>query len=585
LKFAEGVRALLPLLFLPLPTVTHAQADTAGVRREMERAAAAYEGTLRSQAPHRLMQNAFCDERVGRFCVVYDAGTTAIPPAEPAAVKQARTRAIAAFEKGVATWPEDSTLVAPLIRYLIEDQRGQDGVTAARNYGDVAQDPAWAQLLLGFALHGAGDAVGAESVFARTLPKLLPSERVEIHDVLPLLAPQEQPRYRDLSGAERARYHERLWRLADPLYLTDGNESLVEHISRRIYSRILAYAPPAGDLGWGPDVAELTMRFGVPVARTQNFGAGVGGKRVTEHFAPNQLTYVPPATITKAGLAAFEPGSAWPYDTIRSRNGYAPATLRRMLVMEHQVARFPAREGGQLRADYRLPLDSAVTLPARVAVALFALDSAHQVLAETRDTVTVTADRASGSLTMALPVGTVAYSLESIELGSRLASRARYMLPPRTTPRPRLSDVTIMSSSEAPPPASRSAAAFTPLSSLVIAQDEAIALYLEAGGLVVDAGRQVRYRVDLEVMEQSSPNTFGRVVRRLSRALGLGGDDVAPRITWNQQQDARETTVIALKLGRVQLEPGVKQFKLTVTDLQSGASASTERIVKVVANR
>ncbi|MGH7471640.1 MAG: hypothetical protein ACRENP_27120, partial [Longimicrobiales bacterium] len=432
---------------------------------------------------------------------------------------------------------------------------------------------------------GAGDEIGAESVFAQTLPRLLPSERVEIHDVTPLLAPQEQPRYRELRGPERARYHERLWRLADPLYLTEGNESLVEHISRRVYARILAYAPADGDLGWGPDVVELTMRFGVPTARTQNFGDGVGGKRVTEHFAPNQLTYVPPATLTKGALVGFEPGSAWPYDTVRTRSGYAPETFRRMLVIEHQVARYPASSGGDLRADYVLPLDSVVALPARFAVALFALDSTFQILGQAHDTVTVHSAGSSGTLSMPLPAGTVAYSLEALELSTRLASRARYLLPVQSAARPRLSDVAVMTSSEAPPPSARAGAEFKPLPSLVIQQGDAIALFMEAGGLTADPGRQVRYRVDLEVLEQSSPGTFGRVVRRLSRALGLGGDDIAPRITWNQQQDARETTVITLKLGQVQLEPGVKQFRLTLTDLQTNASASTDRLVRIVKAR
>jgi len=206
---------------------------------------------------------------------------------------------------------------------LIEDQQSAEAMTVARRFADTGVDVSWAQLLLGLAVHSSGDEAAAENLFARTLPQLLPSDRVRLHDASALLSRSEQQKYQALSGAERARYHERLWRLADPLYLTEGNESLIEHFSRRIYGHILAYAPADGDVVWGPDVEQLTLRFGIPTARTQNFGTGVGGKRLTEHFAPNQLTYVPPALITKAGLTPFEPGTPWPYDTIRSTSGYA----------------------------------------------------------------------------------------------------------------------------------------------------------------------------------------------------------------------------------------------------------------------
>jgi hypothetical protein len=468
---------------------------------------------------------------------------------------------------------------------MIEDQQAQDAMAIARRFAETGGDAAWAQLLLGLAVHSSGDEATAETVFARTLPQLLPSERVRLHDASALLTREEQQKYHTLTGSERARYHERLWRLADPLYLTEGNESLIEHFSRRVYSHILAYAPASGELGWGPDVEQLTLRFGVPTARTQNFGTGVGGKRVTEHFAPNQLTYVPPALITRAGLTPFEPGTPWPYDTIRSTSGYAPKTFRRMMVLEHQVARFPARTSGELRADYLIPLDSAVQLPARFEVALFALDSTYQVVAEKRDTVTVNGAQAARRLSMTLPAGIVAYSLEAIDLGSRLAARGRYLFPARTALRPLLSDLVIMRASDAAPPTSRTDAEFRPLSTLMIRQGDAIALYFEARGLTANAARDVRYRVDLEVLEPDSPGTFTRVVRRLGRALGMGGDDVAPRITWNQEQTTTETTVIALKLGAVQLEPGLKQFKLTLTDSQTGASSTVERLLRITRTR
>ena len=135
--------------------------------------------------------------------------------------------------------------------------------------------------------------------------------------------------------------------------------------------------------------------------------------------------------------------------------------------------------------------------------------------------------------------------------------------------------------SEAAAPSARSDGEFKPLASLLIKQGDPIALYFEARGLTANAAREVRYRVDLEVLEPTNSGVFSNVVRRLGRALGVAGDDVAPRITWTQQQTAAETTVIALKLGQVQLDPGLKKFRLTLTDVQTGATATVERLLRI----
>jgi hypothetical protein len=557
-----------------------AQQDTTALRKEMRNTASAYESALRSKAPFRMMQASNCDENVGRYCVMYDRGIGRSLPPEPAAIKQARSKAIESFRRGVEVWPTDSTIVAPLVRFLVDGDQARDAVAVAQTFASKTTDPDWAQLLVGLALHGTGDDASAESVFARTLAKILPNERRNLHDVTSLLDPQEQPRYRALSGTERARYHERLWRLADPLYLTDGNESLVEHFSRGVYGRILAYSP-TGEGAWGPDVAELTLRFGVPTARTQNFGDGMGGKQLTEHFDPNQLTFIPPAQLTRPALHPFEPGGVWPYDTIRSRSGYAPRSFRRMMVLEHQVTRFPGKEGGELRADYVLPLDSVTALPARFEVALYALDAEYQIVGQMHDTVSVDAAGTAGNLSMPLPPGTVAYSLEALEISSRLAARARYQFPVRSGGLA-ISDIVIMSSSDAPPPSSRAVSEFRPMPALVIPRGDAITLYLEVQGLAVNARRRVEYRVELEVLEQNNPGAVARVVRGLGRVLGMSGDDVAPRVTWNQEQNAQPTTVVALKLGQIQLAPGLKQFKITLTDTQNrGRNATTERLIRI----
>src|SRR5262245_33937388 len=106
-------RILLSGALLLFPALVSAQAvtsDSGAVRKQMQSTAEQYEATIRKQAPYRLMQNAFCDETVGRYCVVYDHGLDGPQANEPQPVKAARAKAIEAFKRGVEIWPTDSTL-------------------------------------------------------------------------------------------------------------------------------------------------------------------------------------------------------------------------------------------------------------------------------------------------------------------------------------------------------------------------------------------------------------------------------------------------------------------------------------------
>src|SRR5262245_30783903 len=294
--------AALVIIAVATPRLVHAQAqaptDTMAIRRQMNDAAREYENSKRSTAPHRLQQNSFCDEQVGRFCLIYDRGILPTLPDEPKQVVAARNKAIDAYQKGVAAWPTDSTLVAPLIRYLVEADRGKEAIEVAKQFKEVTTDRVWALMLLAFAQHGARDDASADETYAVALHDALPNERQDMHDVTFILSRDERSKYTELTGPQRAHYLEKLWNLADPLYLTPGNESLVEHLSRKVYTHILGLAPSSEEGAWALDEEMLTIRFGVPTARSYSFGQ-TGQKTLMEHYDPDQLTYVPPSMITK----------------------------------------------------------------------------------------------------------------------------------------------------------------------------------------------------------------------------------------------------------------------------------------------
>lgn len=571
---------VLPVLLLTMALPLGAAAQSAApdsLRSAIRKAAEEYERMRSSRAPHQLQQNSFCDEQVGAWCVVWDRGRSGQLPTEPAAVTDARHRAIEAYSQAFTAVPADSLIASFLVRYYVEDDRPEEALRVARAFSETGANAILADLLHGFALHAMGDDERAEGFYARGMMQMIPRDRAEMHDVLALLDKDEKRRYMPLPAPQKAAYHERLWRLADPLYLTAGNESLIEHFTRRVYAGMLAAAPSTEGRGFGAPETELTMRFGVPVAITMAFSPQ--GRRHIHHSHPNQLTYIPPAQITKGSLPRFEPGGAWPYDTVRQFSGYAPRTIRMMNVLEHQLTRFPGEN--VVRVDYVLPTDSVVQYPTRFEVGLFMLDSAFAIVGEVREVLDVDAAGKTQTITAPLPAGAVAYSLEVLEPASRLAARARYAIAPPGA-RLVLSDLAILSGHADAPPASKASSDFQPFASLVLRRGTPIGLYAEASGLRAGNDNQVNYRVDLEVLEQDRPGIFSRTVRRLGQALGVSQDETSPRITWTQQQSAAAVTAISLKLGALELDPGLKLFRLTVTDVSSGQRTVIERLLRVV---
>jgi hypothetical protein len=423
----------------------------------------------------------------------------------------------------------------------------------------------------------------AEDAFERALSSMTGKEARRARDVYYLLHPAERSVFKRMADSAQARYLNDYWRIADPLYLTGGNETRTEHFARYVYSRILARAPVVlGSVSWGDDVEELTRRFGVPAARTQNWGNGLD-LQITEHFDPDQLTYAPPRLSKERLLAVPLPGTPWPFDTVAERNGFAPKTVRAMRPLEHQLSRFPGNTP-RLRVDLQMRVDSLVKPGATVEVAFFASDSLLNVLAQARDTVTADDSIAVARLEMDVPDGAHIYSVEARELETRLAARARYELPTSKGALPAISDLVLLHGQTEPAPRRRDDPGFTPLSSLVVRRDQPLALYLEVLGLASDASEQARYRIDLEVVPADQPGAVARALKGVGRRLGLGSS-VVPRITWTETADGKSGMVpVLLQIGSLKDKNGLQMLRVTVTDLVSGAWSTAQRTVRVQRN-
>jgi hypothetical protein len=557
--------------------------DTIGLRSELKRAATEYERAIRRLAPRRMTgRPSTCDEIVGRFCLTYDIGPQEKLPEEPEAVKRVRSGVIDVFQKAARLLPRDTTIAAPLIRYLVEAGRTDDAVHEAEAFAQGKRNDAWSNLLLGLALHYAKRTADAEHAFERALAQLPEREARRARDVNYLLHSAERSAFKRLADSAQTRYLNDYWRIADPLYLTAGNETRTEHFARYVYSRILARAPVVlGSVSWGDDLEELTRRFGVPAARTQGWDTGTGfDLQITEHFDPEQLTYAPTRLSKNRQLAPPLPGAPWPYDTVAERNGFAPKTVRAMRTLEHQLSRFPGTTT-RLRIDLQMRLDSLVQPGAAVEVAFFAADSLMNILGEARDTVTAQGTLAVASLEMDVPSGALVYSVEARELETHLAARARYELPLPNGALPALSDLVLLHGQTEPNPRRRGDPGFAPLSSLVIGREQPLALYLEVVGLASDASEQARYRIDLEVVPTNPPGAVARAFKGIGRRFGLG-TSVLPRITWTETADGKSGLVpVLLQIGSLRDKSGLQTLRVTVTDLVSGAWSTAQRTVRI----
>lgn len=581
------MRLILALALQLNPGVPADSVET--IRESARRAEANFERLARRLAPVRGWSGSGgdCDEIVGRFCLTYDEGRLPEPAPEPPRVTDARRDAIEALRLAFSHEPGRLETTGPLVRYLVEDERAAEAVSAARTYAVLTGDSVWGPLLLGFALHAAAEDSAAERLFDEGMAHLDPFERREMLDVEWLLSSSDRGIWRDRSEAGRDSLSEVLWRHADPLYLTPGNERRAEHVARRVWSRILEMTPRVRDMPrWADDLEQLTVRYGVPTARTRTWGTVYTEGTIVEHYDPEQLSYVQADLFDKGPAPLPPPGEDWPLGEPRSRSGYAPRTVRRIVHLDHQVTRFPAVDGrgSVLRVDGHFAMDSVAAGAHGVATGLFVrrlpdLDAAGRV----DGAANVVADTARFGLELAVEPGALVYSLEAIEQESRLGARARYTIDIDTLAEPfALSDPLIADAwPAARPPTGRGDAALRPRGRLIFAAGESVGLYAEARGLRLDAAGESRYRVELSIRKTDRGSFPARALNWIGRQLGLASERVPARVAWSGSSAGVGPSILAVNLPLEDLPDGLHTLTLSVTDALTGETRETTRILRI----
>jgi hypothetical protein len=507
-----------------------------------------------------------CDERIGTWCIYYEpAGLQ--PPKEPAKVDAARDKAIDALRKAFDAAPGRTATVFPLVRLLVKDNRANEAVDVATAYL-AANESADGHMVLGYALHHARRTEAALEELNKWGAAADEALREKVENIAWLVPPGMAPKY--LMTVPR------LWRYADALYLTPGNETLADHYARHAYAQMMAARPtPSKGSSWTADEEQMLVRFGPDVVVTRHFfGRQMS---VTQsflgHWDNTAHTYFPP-DFDRVTQMRPPVDTLWPTDTLVGRSGHAPPTIRLMRSLQHQAAVFAGPGtlivAGGTKTDKESAGNSLIG-------ALFLLDVNFNILARSDAVVKNLGDSLIFVAQMPVTPAARYYSAEVYDTVTRFAARARYRLEnPAESGGLTLSGILLTNPFPAGQlPAGRADISAAPLARPVVAPRQTLGVYAELG-LKGDAPRSVN--VELEIRSIDKPTTVTRLAGWVGSRLGFAGNSSTPgKLSWALEVQPGQNNVIALTIDPGKLDGGRYLITLRATDPQSGAVVLAER--------
>ncbi len=522
-----------------------------------------------------------CDERVGRFCSWYDEGDWSPQPEDPRIVAR-REELLATLDSAQRILPADDWLLGQRVWY-----RGEAGRWAeARNVAAACNgaSPWWCAALEGLALHALGRTVDAEAAFRRALAGMEP-ERAHRWRVPRRAVDRDARRILDAAAAvspdSLAAALARLWALADPLWILDGNDRRTEHYARWTVSEIRRRARNPYGIRWGDDLEELTVRHGWELgwerSPTRDF-ASLG--LVVGHKHPKGRDFMPPGSALRrpAGASREELRA----HRSRPRSLYAPAYAPVFLPMDAQLARFPRLDGTVVVATVALPEDTTRHAmhrhpvpwrPAADARDTDAGSSAGLVLATPGGAVVRRVRHPGvgpGSLTVRVPPGAYVASVEVWSPAARRAGRLRQGLeaPKVLEDLPTLSDLLLLAPwGTGTGPASLEEAVARAWPGTVLGSGQPLAVAWEVSGL--------GFRPEVMRFEVTVRRRDRGLLRRLGEALRLVGRAEAAAPAWEVPAPSEPRPHFeALQMDLSRLKPGTYEITLT---LHTATRAPVER--------
>ena len=482
-----------------------------------------------------------CDEIIGRLCIWDDGDDEWTPRPEPEAIGQARDRLLAEFAVLAESIPGDHWLFGQRVRYLAEAGRLEDAEALATSCG--LPDRWRCDAYLGFALHLQGRTAAATVAFDRALGAMPVALGGEWANPEPVLGGELREWLGEQPDSTRA--VARLWTLADPLFLADGNDRWTGHLTRWTYAMSAEGARNPHGMRWAEDLTEAAVRYGWSISWEK------GWPRGGEATAPVVGRDPPAAARTFPTRDVLEPSEddavlPWTLPKGHARSAYLSPYLDSLGVLDGQIGRFWRRDHILVVAAAHTggPLDRAAD------AGLFVLNGSRSAAAGEDGRLALdlraTSD-SSGAVRFAGSVAPTEWGVASLETWDRHRRRARRLrvgmglrpVPPDVFA---LSDLMLVEASagEGEPVALEQAALErtvlgpTTLEEMIKSLrtsteaygEDVLGVALEVYGLGYRAEA-----VGLRAwVEDRSPSAF----RRLARRLGLAGPAEIVSVQWDE---------------------------------------------------
>ena len=521
-----------------------------------------------------------CDEVIGRLCIWDDGDDGWTPRPEPEKIVALRTELLAALDSLAREIPGDHWVFGQRIRYLVEAGRLEDAASLADRCG--LPDRWRCDAYLGYVRHRQQSIHGAEQAFRRALDAMPARIFADWTDPEPVLGRDlrrwvsEQP--------DSAAAMDRLWMLADPLFLAPGNDRWSAHMSRWSYAMSSEEARNPYRMPWGDDLEEVTVRYGWPVAWERSWRTGGGtGYSVSGLDYPGEFRSFPPLEVLDWGRERVEP-VVWELRDGHARTKHSPPYLDSLGVLEGQIGRFWRRNGVLVmgawespRLERADPAPDATVDPAELRNRIVAgvahgagpgplaapplraglfVEQDGALGVDVRTTVAAGGPVRLSALAPWSDWGVV--SLETWSPETRRAHRLRagmgfrYIMPDLLT----LSDLLLLETGAEP--AGPAEVAEVLRTSTEVAGDEPLTLAFEVYGL-----RSPSELADFRAWVEKSDEGF---LTRAVRWLGFGGDREQVMIGWEEGGPERRGPLFrTFSIGLPDLEPGKYEVVIEVT--------------------
>lgn len=342
---AALLAAALLLVALPAPALAQeaadgdAEPDSATLLARAREAQADFEHFREQRIPPEMRMGGRCDDIIGRMCLRFDDDGTE-PATEPPQFSMARSDMLLTLTRVAGGIPGDEWVLGQRVYYLGEIGRWGEAERLVRACGGAPEPDWWCIALLGYVQHRRGETVEAAATFLDALAAMPPDEAALWRSPTWLLDDDGVDLFEDAGATDSLR--ERLWLLADPLYLVEGNDRLTEHYARRVLIRIREEAANPYGIEWGEDLEQLVARYGGEIGWSRQSGLPSASmqdtRRIVGHHHPESRDYLPPADVVEDPITA-RPGE-WHPEKERPRTGYAPPYAPAMEELDVQVARF-----------------------------------------------------------------------------------------------------------------------------------------------------------------------------------------------------------------------------------------------------